>query len=153
MRPVDPAALLIRLALRACESGHPETAAEALRGVLAMGVASPAARASEVAQAPQVAVRAVRVPELARLLGYSVRHVRNLLSKGAIPADAVLGAGRATRVLVDRAIAALAQRDPRRGRSPLEAEAEGAELARRRSALRVVRGEGCSPDRAGRRGR
>jgi hypothetical protein len=132
----QPSSLLLKLALRACERGDFEAAADALRGVLAM----------EAVGAPPVpeAVRAVSLKQLARILGYSDRHVRSLRTKGIIAADAVLSCGRGTRIFVDRAIQGLRADDcpPRiRDHAPLQrdqVETEGVEFVRRRSGLRVI---------------
>jgi hypothetical protein len=132
----QPTPLLLKLALRACERGDSEAAADALRGVLAM-------EASGAPPAPE-AVRAVSLKELARILGYSDRHVRSLRKKGIIPADAVLSSGRGTRILVDRAIQGLRANDrsPRqRDYEPVQrdqVETEGVEFVRRRNGLRVM---------------
>jgi hypothetical protein len=91
-----PARLLLKLALRACERGDTEAAAEALRGVLALP-------ASERAPTP-ASRRAVTLAKFALMLGYSTRHIRGLLARGVVPSDAVIGAGRAKRILVERAV-------------------------------------------------
>jgi hypothetical protein len=128
-KPDRPARLLLKLALRACERGDAEAAAEALRGVLAFPesdrAATPASR------------RAVSLAKFAAMVGYSTRHIRTLISRGVIPSDAILRTGRAQRILVERAIDALrvAERD-----APDSLQAEGAAFVRRRSRLRVVPG-------------
>jgi len=86
----------------------------------------------------------VSLKELARILGYSDRHVRSLRKTDIIPADAVLSSGRGTRILVDLAIQGLRANDcpPRlRDYEPVQrdqVETEGAEFVRRRSGLRVM---------------
>src|SRR5215468_5997473 len=98
-KPDRPARLLVKLALRACERGDAEAAAEALRGVLAL---------PESDRAPTPASRrAVTFAKFASMVGYSTRHIRTLITRGVIPSDAILGAGRAQRILVERAIEAL----------------------------------------------
>ena len=91
--------LLLKLALGACERGDADGAAEVLRAVLA--VDTPALAAASTSP------RAVSVAELAPIVGYSARHLRGLIERGAIPADAVLGRGRGRRVFVEAAIDAL----------------------------------------------
>jgi hypothetical protein len=88
----QPAKLLIKLALRACERGDTETAAEALRGVLAL----PPPPSERVAAPPSR--RAVTLAKFARIVGYSARHLRGLLARGVVPADAVIGSGRSKRI-------------------------------------------------------
>lgn len=116
--------LLINLALRACERGDPDGAAEVLRAVLASDKAM-------VTPAPALS-RAVTVTELAPLLGYSARHLRTLIERGAIPPDAVLGRGRARRVFVDAAIDALRLAGRKERIHADEIERDGAEHAARR---------------------
>jgi hypothetical protein len=125
-----PARLLLKLALRACERGDPDTAADALRGVLALPD-------SERAPTP-ASRRAVTLAKFAGMVGYSVRYVRAKIRLGVIPADALIGSGRATRILVERAIEALRAGESRA--APDSVQAEGAAFVRRRSRLRVVQG-------------
>jgi hypothetical protein len=129
--PLHPTRLLLKLALRACERGDTEAAAEALRGVLALPK-------SERAPAPPVSQRAVTVAKFASIVGYSTRHVRSLLADCTVPADAVIGSGRARRILVQRALEAL--RGTQGPKAPDSVQAEGAAFVRRRGRLRVVQG-------------
>jgi hypothetical protein len=118
--------VLLKMALRAAERGDAEGAAEALRGVLAMGSDAEATSATTTADA-------VTVPAFARVAGYSGKHVRTLLRRGDIPAEAVIGRGRATRIRVDLALAALRP-------GGVDAIARDAEdYAAGRARLRVVR--------------
>jgi hypothetical protein len=128
----QPTKLLIKLALRACERGDTETAAEALRGVLALP--SPP---SQPAPAPP-SRRAVTLAKFARIVGYSARHLRSLLSRGVVPADAIIGSGRSKRILVERALEALRGRE--HAEAPDSVQAEGAAFVRRRARFRVVKG-------------
>lgn len=116
--------LLLKLALRACERNDPEGASEALRAALAL---EPATTASS-----SVVPKAMSIGALAALLDYSPRHVRTLIADGEIPAEAVLGRGRGTRVLLEPAIEAL--RTSRAGRrAPADhVEREGLEHVERR---------------------
>lgn len=135
---MTPRALLLKLALRACERGDTEAAAEALRGVLGMVESEPA---------PRGELRAVSRSHFAAMLGATPEHVGHLIKRGEIPADALLGKGRGLRIVVDAALAALKHGKPAPTQSaePTTGDAvedEGAQYVRRRSALRVVRGTG-----------
>lgn len=121
--------LLLKLALGACERGDAEGAAEVLRAVLAVDTPGLAAASTSP--------RAVSVTELAPIVGYSARHLRGLIERGAIPADAVLGCGRGRRVFVEAAIDALrlSASSERPALDPIEREgAERAAHARKRRA-------------------
>jgi hypothetical protein len=127
-----PKRLLLKLALRACERGDAEAAAEALKGVLALPE-------SERAHTPP-SRRAVTLAKFASMVGYSTRHVRTLVARGVVPEDAVIGSGRASRILVERALEALRARG--KVSSPDSVEEAGAAFIRKRGKLRVVQGGG-----------
>lgn len=115
--------LLVKLALRACERNDPEGASEALRAALAL----------EAAAAPSpAALKAMSIGALAALLGYCPRHVRTMITEGEIPAEAVLGRGRSTRVLVAPAIEALRSSRARTRLPADDVEREGLEHVERR---------------------
>lgn len=125
-----PALLLIKLALRACERGDTEGAAQALRGAVAIE--------QDDASPTPPRLRAVTIAEFAKLLGYSAKHVRTLIARGDIPADAVLGRGKGTRLVVDLAVDAL-RGSRRAGREPNdEIERAGAEYVRRRARFSLL---------------
>jgi hypothetical protein len=107
-----------------------EAAAEALRGILALPE-------SERTQTPP-SRRAVTFSKFASMVGYSTRHVRTLVARGAVPADAVIGSGRAKRILVERALEALRARG--NISAPDSVEEAGAAFIRRRGKLRVLQG-------------
>jgi hypothetical protein len=121
----------VKLALRACERGDTEAAAEALRGVLALP-------ASERAPTP-ASRRAVTLAKFALMVGYSTRHVRSLLARGVLPSEVVIGCGRAKRILVERALEALRGSQQHQEAPPDSVQAAGAAFVRR-GRLRVVRG-------------
>ena len=127
---MTPKLVLLKLALRAAERGDAEGAAEALRGVLAMGDDAPRAEGE---------LRAISMGELAEMLGCTPEHISHLVKRGEIPPEAVLGRGRGTRIIVNAALEAL-RRQPQAKKAGDSIEAEGAEYVRRRSTLRVVRG-------------
>ena len=129
-RKGSPARLLIKLAIRACERGDTEAAIEALRGVLALP------KSEETPTPPSK--RAVTLAKFAQVVGYSTRHLRALLARGVLPADSIIGAGRAKRILVDRALDALRGRS--QAQAPDSVQNAGAEFVRRRGRLRVVNG-------------
>lgn len=131
---------LLKLALRSCERGDADDAATMLRGALAL-------LPSEVSTAPPTQTnassnlaRAVSISKLAELLDCTARHVRNLIRRKEIPSDAVIGRGRGTRIVVERALEALRlAKDGQCQQLPLDDIArEGAEYARRRAGLRLV---------------
>lgn len=121
--PTPSCLLLVMVALRACERNDPEGACEALRAALALETA---------AQPAPGMPQALSVGALAELLDYSARHVHAKIAQGEIPAEAVLGSGRGTRVLVEPAIDAL-RRSRVGSRPPLDdVEREGVEHVERR---------------------
>jgi len=123
--------LLLKLALRACERGDAEAAADALRGVLALPK-------SDRAPAPPASTRAVSVAKFASIVGYSARHVRTLLADGTVPPETVIGSGRGTRIIVQPALEAL--RRKKQKETPDSVQAEGAAFVKGRGRLRVVQG-------------
>jgi hypothetical protein len=132
----QPARLLIKLALRACERGDLVSAIEALRGVLALP-------RSEEGAPPPPSRRAVTIAKFAQMTGYSTRHVRSLLARGTLPQDVVIGTGRSKRILIERALDAMRIRGPAAHApvgTPDSVRAAGAEYVKRRGSLRVVKG-------------
>ena len=116
---------MLKLALRLAERGDADGAAEALRGVLAM-------RAELAPVAPSLASQ----KQLAKIMGCSERHLRDLEARGAIPDDAVIGSGKAKRYDVNAVLAAL-------GKRVVVADAiadEAREDVRRRAQLRALPG-------------
>lgn len=91
--------LLLKLALAACERGDAAGAAEALRGALALRTDPPRTHAP--------LSQAVSTTQFAQMLGYSPRYIRQLVVREVLPKEAVVGSGRARRILVDRALEAL----------------------------------------------
>jgi hypothetical protein len=138
----QPARLLVKPALRACERGDLLSAIEALRGVLALP-------RSEEAAPPPPSRRAVTIAKFAQLTGYSARHVRSLLARGTLPQDAIIGSGRSKRILIERGLEAMRTREPTLApaHAPDSVRAAGAEYVKRRGRLRIVKG-GSNDDRA-----
>jgi hypothetical protein len=122
---------LMKLALAACARGDAEAARELLRGALTIEEdPAPAAGAA--------LPRALSLEHFAKVvLDCTPRHVRNLITRGEIPPDAVLGAGRGRRILVEPALEALRASKRERRRASAIAR-EGAEHVRGRARLRVV---------------
>jgi hypothetical protein len=133
---VSARVVLLKLALASCERGDAIGAADTLRALIALNDDRPAV-------APTTSpARAVTRGELASILSCTPEHVSHLISRGDIPASAVLGSGRGLRILVDVAIEALRRRTTTlNAERPTDfIESQGAEYVRRRGALRVVRG-------------
>lgn len=127
---ISPSDTLMRMALRLCERGDAEGAAEALRGVLAMRAAPTPTTTPPGPQAETFKAFAARI-------GATPRHVRNLDARGRI---VCIGEGRGRRVLVAESVTLLRESGRKRDRD--SASAAGEEWARRRSRLRVVDGTG-----------
>lgn len=80
---------------------------------------------------------AVSIGEAARRLGYSSKHVRGLIKRGAL-GDAVIGSGRSTRIVVALALEAL--RDGVVAREPRDAVEHEYAAWKRRESMHVVNG-------------
>lgn len=122
---------LIKIALDALDRATPNLplAIGALREI-AGATPEPVASASNQ-------LEAVSIGEAARRLGYSTRHVRSLIRRGAL-GDAVIGSGRSTRIVVSRALEAL--RDGVVASEPADAVEKEFRAWRRRESMHVVGG-------------
>lgn len=120
-----------KLALSALERGNIDLA----RGLLIDIAGAPVEETAQAAVSSG-AVRATSIPQAAAELGYSTKHLRHLIHKGALD-GAVIGSGRSTRIIVAKAIELLSERKPNHSDTAVEREVAA---FKRREALRVVSG-------------
>lgn len=124
--------IILRLALAAAERGDAASAADALRGLLAM-----TSERSNVAPTQQ---RAVTRKTLAELLDCTPRHVSNLERRGQIAPEAILGSGAGKRYIVDKVFASLGRVAPTPEVVRDEIADDARAYVRRRAKLRVIGG-------------
>jgi hypothetical protein len=131
-----PPELVASMKLARHELQRPSANVALADGVLAAVLA--AIGSGEEQEAPAPEVRADSITIAARRLGYSAKHLRSLIAAGRLD-GAIIGEGRATRVIVSKAIELLGNRI-KASTHKVDPEEAAALAWARRSDLRVVDG-------------
>jgi hypothetical protein len=125
---------LVRLALNAIREGR------AANLDLARGCLVEALDGLDDAQPAPVADELVTITQAAKALSFSSRHLRSLIKSGRL-GDGAVGTGRATRISIPRAVAALQRNGtsiPRQ--EPEDVVARELQAFKRREGMRVIGG-------------